>query len=265
MSDVLSRIATGGAHRERKYFTNDGREEIFVFQNPVVINGITELPERPDLLDRSIVVHMQPITENARRDERTFWMDFEAARPRLLGAVLDAVCAGMHRVGAVDVPALPRMADFCRWGCAVEGSLGYASGTFMRSYRQNLEDANAYAIESSPIAVTIRDFLLKQSRRTWRGPSLRLLQKLTEFIESNESAGQALIRKHPRWPRSANALSGEISRIEPSLKKLNVAVDRGRNATTRWIQMTIESTVNDDSTDAPVTPQMSPEKEVGER
>jgi hypothetical protein len=262
MSDALCRVATGGAHRERKYYTNDGSEVLFTFQNPVIINGISELPERPDLLDRSIVVHMEPITEVHRRDERTFWKDFDAARPRMVGAMLDAVCSGIRNVDTVDLPFTPRMADFARWGVAVEQSLGFEPGTFLAAYQRNLADANAAALESSPIAWTVYQFLQEQPDKVWCGTFLRLLQTITEFVEMREVRGpQSLVRKQPRWPKSANALSAEIARVEPNLRKLGIEVERYRTKAARYIRLTVGDNV-DEVSEETVTAQTIPEQEV---
>ena len=56
----------------------------------------------------------------ARRDERQFWREFEAARPRILGALLDAVALGLRKLPALALRQLPRMADFATWASACE-------------------------------------------------------------------------------------------------------------------------------------------------
>ena len=58
---------------------------------PCVLTGIEELATRADLLDRSLVLH-QPNLKN-HLTEKVFWAAFETARPRILGALLDAVAA----------------------------------------------------------------------------------------------------------------------------------------------------------------------------
>ena len=63
-----------------------------------------------------------------RKEERTFWAAFEAARPRLVGAMFDVLAKAMHRYPAIHLPALPRMADFCRWGYAVADALAWRRG-----------------------------------------------------------------------------------------------------------------------------------------
>jgi len=245
-SDLMCTISTGGAYRERKYYTNDGQEEIFEYRRPLIINGIGEFIERPDLLDRTILIHVQAINEKQRRDERTFWPEFEEARPSILSGLLETIMQGLGKVDSIELDSVPRMADFAKWGVAIEEDLGYPSGSFIAAYRANIEAAHTAAIEASPVAVLIYDYMVERNHRGFRGPALRLLQELTDFVEQREhvqagngsgNRSQKLVRKHPRWPKSANQLSGEIARVEPNLAKMGIAVDRGRSNGRRWIAL----------------------------
>ena len=248
MSDAFCMVATGGAHRERKYYSNDGSEVMFVFQNPCVVNGISDLPERADLLDRSIVVHLDAIEEKDRRTEDSFNKDFEAAQPRMLGALLDVVVGGLAKMDSVKLPNKPRMADFCRWGCATEAALGYKAGSFLEAYRLNLADANAAALEASSVAWAVHQFIGDRVDGTFTGSANELLRDLNAFVglHAGGEGAQALALKHPKWPKSASALSAEISRIEPNLQKIGVAVTRSRTKAKRLVQLQSISYVADD-------------------
>ena len=71
LSDNLSVLATGGGFAVRQLYTND-EEQIFQAQRPLILNGISQVATRGDLLDRAIVVTLPPIPEEKRRDEDTF-------------------------------------------------------------------------------------------------------------------------------------------------------------------------------------------------
>jgi hypothetical protein len=53
-------------------------------------------------------------TANAvqRRPESELWREFEIARPRILGTLLDAAAHGLRALDGVHLEGLPRMADF---------------------------------------------------------------------------------------------------------------------------------------------------------
>jgi hypothetical protein len=163
-----------------------------------------------------------------------------AARPGLFGGLLDVLSKGMACIDSVVLPSTPRMADFARWGVAVEEALGFQPGQFMLAYQDNREEANAVAVESSPIAKVIVDFLLAQEDHHFRGTPLELLQRLDGFTNGGfpvQGKNQHLVQKHPRWPKAANQLSAEIARIEPNLAKLHVQVVRGRDWQGRFVDL----------------------------
>ena len=62
------------------------------------MNGIEDVISRPDLGDRAIFLTLAPIVEADRRSEAELWREFEVARPRILGALLDAVVHGLARI-----------------------------------------------------------------------------------------------------------------------------------------------------------------------
>src|SRR3974390_724986 len=119
LSDALCRIATGGSFAVRRLYTDD-EEVLFEAARPILLNGIEEVISRPDLGDRAIFLTLAPISEAQRRLENELWREFEVARPRILGALLDAVVHGLRAVDRVPRDRLPRMADFALWATACE-------------------------------------------------------------------------------------------------------------------------------------------------
>ena len=95
LSDALCRLATGGSFAVRRLYTDD-EEILFEAARPILLNGIEEVVSRPDLGDRAIFLTLAPIGEVQRRPESELWRAFEIARPRILGALLDAVVHGLR-------------------------------------------------------------------------------------------------------------------------------------------------------------------------
>lgn len=133
LSDNLSVLATGGGFAVRQLYTNQD-EQIFNVQRPIIVNGISQVATRGDLLDRAIVMTLPSIPENLRKDEATFWRDFIHARPRILGALIDAVSFGLRRLNDVRLDRMPRMADFAMWGVATEPACPWPAGMFLKAY-----------------------------------------------------------------------------------------------------------------------------------
>jgi hypothetical protein len=113
LSDALCRLSTGGGFGTRELYS-DGEEKLFDAKRPVLLNGIVEVVTRPDLADRAVAITLPAIPEERRLPESDFWPRFYAARPRILGALLDAVATALRNLPTTRLERLPRMADFAR-------------------------------------------------------------------------------------------------------------------------------------------------------
>jgi hypothetical protein len=218
LSDALCRIATGGGFATRKLYT-DGDEALFDAMRPIALNGIEDFVTRGDLADRSLILRLDPIPEHRRRPEKELLATFEAARPRILGALLDAVAHGLRELPNTRLDQLPRMADFAMWATACEGAL-WPVGSFRHAYDRNRADANESIIESDAVALAVRSLMATCS--TWEGFVAALLPVLTE--KAGERAAKA-----KAWPDTARALSGVLRRAAPHLRRVGIYIVFGRH------------------------------------
>jgi hypothetical protein len=136
LADALCSLATGGGFATRALFTDDD-EKLFSAMRPIMVNGIADLATRSDLLDRAISLTLPAIPDDRRRDEALLWRRYERVRPGLLGALLDAVSAGLRNLPDVDLDRLPRMADFVKWAVACAPALGWEPERFLDAYAGN--------------------------------------------------------------------------------------------------------------------------------
>ncbi len=214
LSDAFCRVATGGGFVTRALFTDD-EEVILNFMRPVVINGIDDVVTRHDLLDRSIVVNLPAIPENRRKPEEEFWREFSEAKPRILGALLSAVSAGLKNINGVKLEKLPRMADFARWITACEPALPWPVGGFMEVYDQKRAEAVDQALEADAVAQAIKELLTR--REFWSGTATELLDELNEFTPEQT-------RKLKTWPQTGRGLSNRLRRAATFLRQAGVEV-----------------------------------------
>ena len=213
LSDAMCRLATGGGQATRELYT-DVDEVIFEAQRPQLLNGIEQCARRADFVDRCIFIELPTISESARRDEKTFWSEFSAAWPEILGAVLDGASAVLRNLDSIIMTEKPRMADFALCAAASEETLGFSSGSFMHAYSNKRGQAHDLVIEASPIA----NYLLAEivpgnpGPSEWTGTMAGLLARL------NNEAGN--IEKRPKsWPSTPEGLAGELKRLAPSLRQ----------------------------------------------
>lgn len=230
ISDTLCRLATGGGFAVRQLYT-DQDEILFDAMRPVILNGIEDIVTRPD---RAVFLTLQPIPEEGRRSEAELWAAFEAERPRILGALLDAVVQGLKRLSETRLEKLPRMADFALWATACETAL-WPPGTFWAAYCGNRDDAVEGVIEADPIAAAVRSVMATRSE--WTGTASDLLGALAEVVGER-------VAKSKTWPDSPRALAGRLRRAATFLRKIGIEISFGREGRARIRTILIATTSN---------------------
>jgi hypothetical protein len=229
ISDTICRLATGGGFAVRQLYT-DQDEVLFDATRPVILNGIEDIVTRPDLADRAVFLTLEPIPEERRRPEQELWTAFEAERPRILGALLDAVVEGLRRLTETRLEKLPRMADFALWATACETAL-WPAGTFWSAYCGNRNKAVEGVIDADPIATGVRAVMA--TRTVWTGTASDLLGALAEVVGER-------VAKSKTWPDGPRALAGRLRRAATFLRTIGIEIGFGREgrARTRTINIT---------------------------
>ncbi len=216
LSDALCRLSTGGGFGARELYSDDA-EKLFDSLRPVLINGIDDVATRPDALDRCLNVSLTAIGEDQRRDEDELWAEYNRRRPRILGALLDAVSTALRHIATTRLARKPRMADFALWVVAAETSLPWAAGRFMDVYVGNRDEAHTLAIEASAVGFPILAMVKK--KRRWAGAAGELLLELNNGDWADETT-----RRRVDWPKGRKAMANDLRRIAPNLRARGVAV-----------------------------------------
>ena len=86
---------------------------------PVLLTSIADVVTAPDLLDRCMFLRLVPIGEEDRLTEEELDARFAAVWPRVLGALCQAVSAGLRLRPNIRPKRLPRMADFALFAEAI--------------------------------------------------------------------------------------------------------------------------------------------------
>lgn len=223
LSDALCRLSTGGGFATRELYS-DRDEVIFDAQRPIMLNGIPDLAARPDLGDRAVSVTLAAMRQEDRRPESELWRDFDTARPQILGALFDGVSSALKHVGSIEVEGHERMADFACWVTAAELGLGWEPGSFLAAYRANRTGAIELAVENSPLASAIRDFMAE--RECWEGSAGELLPELDPLVLEK-------VRQSRAWPSTPSGLGAGLRRVAAALRQVGVDISIGDRAPTR--------------------------------
>lgn len=216
ISDTLCRLSTGGSLVTRQLYT-DQDEVMFNAIRPIILNGIEDVVTRPDLADRSIFLTLDVIPDANRKLEEKLFKEFGVALPAILGALLNALSAGLRNLPETKLDRLPRMADFALFSTACETALWGTSGAFMNAYDENRASTIDDVLDASPVANAIRLFMAP--RESWTGTATELLEALSELVVGNPDRS---------WPKSGRGMSGQLRRAAPFLRQagLNVSMDQ---------------------------------------
>jgi hypothetical protein len=231
LSDAFCRLASGGSLAVRQLYTDD-EEVLFQAARPILLNGIEDVISRPDLADRTLFLTLPPIAEAQRRPEAELWREFEIARPRILGALLEAAAHGLRSLSGFGfgrrLQRLPRMADFTVWATACETAL-WPAGTFARAYEANRRAAIESMIDADPVASCVREIIAQ--RKTWTGTAAELLAL------GVRRPGDRLSWRS--WPKNPRALAGRLRRAQTPLRSLGIEIvfTREGKAGTRIIKI----------------------------
>jgi hypothetical protein len=213
MQDALCTLATGGGFSTRTFYTND-EETIIEVKRPVIINSIPNVITAQDLTDRAISIELPCISYREESEINAAW---EEAKPSIFGGLLDLFVQTLALMPTVKLINPPRMADFTRLGEAMAQALGHAPGTFDGLYKINRAESIGRALESSPVAVAVREMVEAHngsSKIVFNGTMKQLLNELDK--QKQESSG---------WPKSPKGLGDVLRRQQPALSSLGIGIE----------------------------------------
>jgi hypothetical protein len=210
MQDALCVLATGGGYAKRKLYS-DSEESIISVKRPIILNGISACVTAQDLVDRTITIETPTITE--RLEVTELWREYEAARPRLLGALLDIAAKALELLPAMRIPAdeRPRLVEFARLGMAVAAAVGKKPEDFMREFNASRQESLSRTIDASPVAAAVVE-LVETRPQGITAPVKEILLTLEQYRPTGCDS----------WPRSPKGLGDALRRAAPALRQTGI-------------------------------------------
>ena len=206
LSDLLSQACTGGGFSKRKLYTDD-EDIVYQIQRCIGLNGINLLISRADLMDRTILLHMERIESSKRKEWKPLMQEFEAERPYILGCFFDVLSKAMGIYPLIKLNNLPRMADFTRWGVAITKALGYEANDFLQACQANIESQNAEVINSNTLAQAVLTFM--QDKESWNGTVKQAFEELGKLV--------VITKDDNTFPKRPNKLRNHLNRVKANL------------------------------------------------
>ncbi len=229
-SDMLCRAVTGGSVSKRENYTDTDRVRVN-FQGCIALNGINLVVSKSDLLDRSIIFELERLHETKRKPLQQLEAEFAQALPDILGGIFSTLSKAISEFHNLSLPNLPRMADYCKWGCAVAMALGYKAEKFVDAYDENIKIAQNACIESSQLALALEAFAAVNPE--WEGSVGELHEYLGNILFNMN------MKRDKTFPASASKLMSAVREILPDIQALGINVkELGRKSAGVMVRIT---------------------------
>lgn len=218
VSNLLCASITGSRTTKRiLYTTND--QAILNLHNIIVLNGISIVPAKSDLAERSLLFKLKKIKSSDRATDSSIWENFKRDKPLILGAIFTTLSKAMTVYATLERPEkLHRLADANLEMICIGQALGlttekvqdliaennknlqseYAQGNMLVEVVMNyLSNAKKIDDTASVVYTELRDSIVGDRRFFPSAPNA-LSMKLNE---ERDALAQAGIRLH-RYKKS---------------------------------------------------------------
>jgi hypothetical protein len=225
-SDALCKISTSGSFAKRKLYSNFD-ESVIELAKPTIVNGIDDLTTRPDLADRSIVLHLPHIKDSERRSSKVIRQEFEDSKQKIFHCLLDALAFGLSRKDSIQLKQKPRMADFAQLACACLEYFGIPAEVTNQLLLENRNQVSKDVVDMNSVGRRVLWFMSEKT--FWQGTPTELHNQLSlSAIEQSPERDYS-------YPKTPQALSRELGRISPALRAYQLQVESLRGAGGRQI------------------------------
>ena len=211
LSDALCVLATGGGFATRKLYSDD-ELYVFNFSRPVVINGIADFVNRPDLLERSIALRLPNFQEGQRKTEQAMLGDFQVILPGILASLYDIASKALANPLGPTAAVRLRMADCERWLMACEPFTGLAPGSFVNAIKACQDEIFVDRAQNDPVVGALLGILEKGA---FKGTVLELHRRIMPFDGPEQRY----------FPATASHLSKHLARQRPAMAKIGILLE----------------------------------------
>lgn len=242
-SDFLCAAITGVTSSNRMKYTDNTINSVYI-KRGMCLNGISPFVQKADLAERVLFFTAKLIKDTSRISDMTFWKDFSADLPYILGGIFDLYSKAMKILPTVKLQKLQRLADFHLFGYAVAEAMKTGLG---KKFNEVLEDNKTRQMEitcqNAMIISLVEDFLKnEEDEGYWKGTMSLLYKSLKDFMSQQNMTEEIY---NPRtYPKEANHLSRALHQYEAAFASKGIHFQSKKNSkgnmeieiTTDWLK-----------------------------
>ena len=217
MADILCIASTGGATTTRQLYT-DAEQHIHRLHVALVLNGIHNIIDQPDLAQRCLPLHLQSLGETDRQSESEFMRDFQADLPAIFRGLLDLSAKILQQLPSVQVTNPERMVDFVRVLAAMEKVDDVPAGIYQAEYSDVLNRSMLESLQENPLAAAMLSFVADEVEDSWTDTPSELLYKLNCYVGHRAQYSQ-------EWPQNPTALSIRLKSLRVALRRQGIRLE----------------------------------------
>lgn len=244
LSDMICRAVTGEGSEHRALYT-DSDSVIRNYRRCIGLTGINVAARKGDLLDRSILIGLDQMSQENRKEETQLRSNYNENLPEILGGIFTVMTKAMDLYPSVKLENLPRMADFAKWGYAIAEAIGGYGDEFITAYAKDEEDRIMEALDANPLSTAI--ISLMDDLTEWKGTPTELLITLENVAEEEK-----INIKSKNWPKSPTWATRRLNEIKSGLNTLGIKIEKKRDGQKRTIAI-LKPDKNDVSAGSTVT------------
>lgn len=236
LSDILCASTTQGVYQARKLYTDD--EVVTLRLNgSVILTGITDVTENPDLKDRSLYISLNRISKSKRDGITEVKAKMDELLPQIMGAIFNTISQSITVYESLpdDLRSPIRMADFAKWGYAIAEVLGIGGETFFELLSSNQKIAIEETVENTPLITVIASLLAHKNSIS--GTATEVFEAINREARRKNILPTAL-------PSDSATFSKELKTLEVTLEEIGIDVTRRKSNGNRII--TLERIISDD-------------------
>lgn len=220
----INTIATGEGVQERTLFTNMG-DTTFSLKRCQILSGIEVPSSLIEFLDRCVIVNMESIDKNQKRDESELFSQFNQNHAKYLGAFLNLISRVMKELPDLDKsPSYHRMKkyyDICRAVCKI---LNVPEVDFVNEMKEDFEEKKLSSLYNSHTTIILMDAIAQGEFGVvgeWHGGSFHELHEvLINYYNKNRDSYYS--KGIPPINRNNNIFGKDIADIITQLPKYGV-------------------------------------------